>query len=167
MNERIRFELKYNLFNDSGCWEWQAGLTTSGYGQFWDGNTNVRAHRKSWEIYVGPIPEGKLVLHKCNNRKCVNINHLYIGDHEQNMKDRDDAGHTSKAEHRYNFKRNEALIDDIIQLRKNGAKVKDICKMLGIGWTTYYRCAKLIPAEVNEIAKRRNYSEAAIVRESK
>lgn len=61
---------------DSGCWEWQAGLTSTGYGSFWDGEKNVKAHRWSYEYFVGPFPKGTEADHLCRVRRCVNPDHL-------------------------------------------------------------------------------------------
>ena len=56
-------------------------------GQFNDKGKILYAHRTSYEAFNGSIPEGKLVCHKCHNRKCVNPNHLYIGDKRTNAQD--------------------------------------------------------------------------------
>jgi len=72
-----------------GCWEWRACLFKQGYGCFWDGarKKRVKAHRYSYEITVGPVPAGALVLHKCDNRKCVRPDHLFTGNHQDNHDD--------------------------------------------------------------------------------
>ena len=48
----------------------------------------MRAHRYAWKISNGPIPKDKIVLHKCDNRRCCNLNHLYLGTYSDNMSDR-------------------------------------------------------------------------------
>ncbi len=71
----------------AGCWEWQAALR-NGYGAFRIGGVGSKveqAHRVAWVLQHGPIPSGMMVLHKCDNRRCVR--HLYLGDHAQNMQD--------------------------------------------------------------------------------
>ena len=70
----------------AGCWNWTGALTRGGYGSFW-GGPERRAHRMSWVLRHGPIPHGRLVLHRCNNRLCVNPEHLYLGDQYDNMRD--------------------------------------------------------------------------------
>ena len=69
-----------------GCWEWTAGMS-HGYGAIGQDGYMMLAHRVSWVLYRGPIPDGMLVLHKCNNRSCVNPDHLYVGDYSDNMRD--------------------------------------------------------------------------------
>jgi hypothetical protein len=81
-----RFWSKVNLKGPNECWEWKANLR-KGYGMFRISNKIVSAHRVSWTMLRGDIPEGLLVLHKCNNEKCVNPNHLYLGTHGDNVTD--------------------------------------------------------------------------------
>jgi hypothetical protein len=75
MDQHQRFTNKVNKA-PSGCWEWIGGKFVKGYGQFyWDG-VNGRAHRYSYEYFVAKIPKGLTIDHLCNNKSCVNPNHL-------------------------------------------------------------------------------------------
>ena len=73
------------------CWEWTASLSHNGYGQIIkciDGKKkHLIAHRVSWEIHFGPIPEGMKVLHRCDNRRCINPGHLFLGSCQDNTDD--------------------------------------------------------------------------------
>lgn len=73
---------------ESGCWEWIGCRSTGGYGKLTYKQKRYSSHRASWIDFNGQIPDGKCVLHKCDNRLCVNPEHLYLGDHYQNMQDR-------------------------------------------------------------------------------
>ncbi len=87
----IDFHESYMPEPMSGCWIWTGKLTFHGYGYAGHHKRNrqpLTAHRKSWQIHRGPIPEGKHVLHKCDVRCCVNPDHLYVGTQADNNMDR-------------------------------------------------------------------------------
>jgi hypothetical protein len=83
-----RFEERYIPIPESGCWLW-IGATTEdgGYGQISQDYRRMLAHRLSWELYNGPIPEGMNVLHHCDTPSCVNPKHLFLGTQLDNAKD--------------------------------------------------------------------------------
>lgn len=78
-----------------GCWEWSGSRNADGYGIFTAtrlGLANARAHRLLYELAVGPIPEGLLLRHSCDNPPCVNPDHLIPGTQDDNMKDMVERG---------------------------------------------------------------------------
>jgi len=83
----IRTEYKVNP--ESNCWEFTRAIGNQGYGMLWDAATGrvVTAHRMAYRTFIGPIPDGSWVLHKCDNRKCINPAHLFLGDVKINAAD--------------------------------------------------------------------------------
>lgn len=99
LNELARFWSKVSKSCDvSACWEWTGSINESGYGKFrrTEGDT-CYAHRFAKEMVDGPIEEGMCVLHSCDNPKCVNPAHLFIGTKADNVKDMDAKGRSRRA----------------------------------------------------------------------
>lgn len=82
--------------NPDKCWGWQAGCRTGGYGSFQLNGKNVRSNRYAYQLAHGSIPDGLFVLHTCDNQKCCNPAHLFLGTHQDNMRDMHKKGRGKK-----------------------------------------------------------------------
>ena len=82
-----------------GCWIWQAGTNTKGYGKFKVDGRDVKAHRFAYEMFVGPIPEGLELDHLCRVRNCVNPEHLEPVTHAENVRRGESGKHCRDKTH--------------------------------------------------------------------
>lgn len=108
---------------NTGCWLWSGGCFKGGYGMFHIGSKSqntyrtIRAHRFSYEYFIGPIPQGMKVLHKCDVRSCVNWEHFFLGTVQDNCDDMALKGRGTKSKKDIPFgvriKRNGKCISQI------------------------------------------------------
>lgn len=159
-----RFITKIDKSDDSGCWIWRGTyFQGKNRGAFWMEGRLRLASRVSWELLRGPIPDGKMICHHCDNGRCVNPDHLYIGDQKSNMRDRQVRNRTNRWDKRYNFVQTPELEEKVRTMRVDGMRIADICSTLGIGRTTYYRMANrgVIGEKITREAARANYCRVA------
>jgi hypothetical protein len=123
------------------CWLWNAYRTPYGYGQTKIGGRGSKlifAHRLSWMVNVGEIPDGMHVLHKCDNPPCCNPNHLFIGTNLDNIMDRVAKNRsnrwisTASREKHPSTKILKNELEQMLLMRENKVKVVDIAKQFNI-----------------------------------
>lgn len=114
-----RFNAKTRLAAND-CIEWTAGKQNKGYGNFGFEGRTQRAHRVAYRLFVGPIPEGLCVLHTCDNRACVNPDHLWIGTQGDNIRDCCEKGRIARGVKIGASKLNINMVLEIRQLALDG-----------------------------------------------
>ena len=83
----VRERFLYYVRKTESCWFWKGAKTGHGYGSMKVNGKMISAHRLSYELFVGPLPYGKILLHSCDNRLCVRPGHLKPGTHKDNTQD--------------------------------------------------------------------------------
>ena len=140
-----RFWTKVNkegpiLRHDLGsCWEWTACLNNKGYGQFGIRENVFLAHRIAWRLKYGSDPCG-IICHKCDNPKCVRVDHMFVGSYQENLIDA-----SRKGRMRSKLKRPQVL--EIFDLLEKRIKHKDIARRYGVSRGT-----------ITDISRRRTWN---------
>lgn len=132
----IRFLRRVRFGSANDCWEWTGALSKGGYGRGHADNACIYAHQYSYKYFVGPIADGLWVLHHCDNPRCVNPHHLFLGTPADNSHDRD-----AKGRGRYRPITPETRAE-VARLRAQGMYGKDIAAMLGISMGSVYKIAQ-------------------------
>lgn len=132
--------------SESGCWEWTGGKTV-GYGtlkmQEIYGNFKILAHRLSYVAFKGEsIKDGLFVCHKCDNPKCINPDHLFLGTQKQNLLDCSAKGRTLTGEKSATCKYSKSQILKVKELLESGKTGKEISKITGISTSHVCRIRK-------------------------
>lgn len=123
--------------DEQGCWNWTGWLNQYGYGRMRLNNKTVFVHRFFYTNFVGEITDGMLVCHRCDNPSCVNPEHLFLGTHDDNMKDMAKKGR-GKSGRKPGQKHGICkLTDDLVRkIRADNRYQRLIAKELGVSQTT-------------------------------
>ena len=142
-----RFNEKHTIIMPSSCWMWTAGRDTGGYGLLRDGKIK-KAHRVSYELHNGDIPEGLFVMHSCDTPACVNPAHLSLGTHADNMRDKmaKKRGNYLRGEMGRNVKLKAADVLGIRHMYTNGGTYRGMAPLFGIS-----------AGSIGDIVKRRTW----------
>lgn len=115
------------------CWLWEGATLPNGYGQFNDEDKLSYAHRVSYRLTYGLIPEGKLVCHRCDVRNCVNPAHLFLGSHSDNMQDAVAKGRAARGTRQGLAKLTE---DNVRTIRSSTESCYKLAKKFSVSHTT-------------------------------
>lgn len=120
-----------------GCWQWQGPVNTGGYGTWARGRRTCLAHRLSYELTYGAIPEGAFVLHECDNALCVRPDHLSIGDAARNMADAAKRLRMPRGEAHFRSRLTEEAVRFIKRaLAEQSATQAELARQFGVRFTT-------------------------------
>ncbi len=115
----------------TGCIEWTGTLWSTGYARFHFRNKDARGHRLAWLWAGHEIPEDLCVLHRCDNRKCVNHEHLFVGNRADNHRDAVRKNRNAKGEKVYTAKITAA---DVMAIRADTGTSDEIARKFRLTW---------------------------------
>ena len=130
-----RFDSRFVVM-ETGCWEWTGSKSLYGYGAILLARGHlVSAHRASWILYKGPIPDKLCVLHKCDNPPCVNPEHLFLGTRAENNRDKAEKMRSNLGERSPLAKLTNAQAVEIFALRDTSLSQQEVGDRFGVSKT--------------------------------
>jgi len=133
-----RFYTKFGI-SRSGCWIWLGEVDRKGYGRMQVDGRRIGSHRFSYEAFVGHVPSGMLVCHRCDVPACVNPAHLFIASNDENMADMVSKRRARQGERHHRAKLTEA---NALTIRHSHEGYKTLAKRYGVAPTTIRRIKK-------------------------
>ena len=135
-----RFWTKVKVGTDEDCWPWQASLHDTGYGQIYFAEFKGKSrkefsHRAVWLLEYGTLPAGMHVLHRCDNRKCCNPRHLFLGTNDDNIADKVRKGRQERGEAHSGAKLSE---EQVRLIRNDSRSLNKIAATYGVNGVTVY-----------------------------
>jgi hypothetical protein len=133
--------LRHVTVIERGCWIWTGGADV--YGSMWYNGRHMGAHRASYLIHHGPIPDGMHVCHRCDTPLCVNPDHLFIGSRRDNMHDASVKGRTAQGHRAGAAKLTWEAVGDIRRANpRTEVEMAAVCARYGINRRTLYRIVR-------------------------
>lgn len=156
MKKNILFRILDAINDTGGCWEWQGGRLKAGYGKIRIGEKHELVHRLMWEIHNNAtIPDGMVVMHKCDNPCCCNPTHLQLGTHADNSHDMWNKGRGVSVGLSGEVNPNVTLTEEAVAkirksyvgrqhhtLPKTGPTMKELAQKFGVSITQINRILK-------------------------
>lgn len=147
--EKARVEARFwaKVDRSGECWTWTGYIQTNGYAKFHLDGRPRWAHRVAWLLTHGPVPEGLLVCHHCDNPRCVRPDHLFLGTVQDNALDMvhkgrcgswEGAPHLERGEARYNVRLNPERVREIRRRHAAGATLADLARAFQVNSGTIY-----------------------------
>ena len=132
IEDRAKHLLARTITTPTGCMEFQGCIQSNGYSRATVERKADYGHRHIYRLAIGEIPSGMDVCHTCDNRRCINPGHLFLGSRQENMADAVKKGRQAKGAALPHTKLTEFLKSEITSLAKQGVQYKDIAAKFGI-----------------------------------
>lgn len=137
-NDKTIILSKLKINPQSGCMEWMEAVDHVGYGRAHYQGKAWAAHRLVYTLLLGEIPNGLFVLHRCDNPKCCNVKHLFLGTNQDNATDKANKKRSTFGEKNQSAKLTEDQVLKIRELFSNGCSMSELAKTFSVKANTVF-----------------------------